>query len=127
MRPIFIPEPQILSKIYYSKNFTLFSKIVKLSSKFQKFWYQIDEIVPIFAPILENSENITYVDTSFCTGLSHRYTGRRPILRPISAACLRIDLCTKNPPGPITMNTAYPKWHFIIMTTKHSQNVLINW
>ena len=38
MRPIFIPESQILSKI--TKNFTLFSKIVKLSSKFQKFWYR---------------------------------------------------------------------------------------
>ena len=29
----------------------------------------------------------------------HLYT-RRLILRPISAACPRIDLCTKNPPSP---------------------------
>ena len=29
----------------------LFSKIVKLSSKVQEFWYHIDEIGPIFAPI----------------------------------------------------------------------------
>ena len=47
-----------------TKNFTLFSKIVKLSSKL---WYQIDEIGPIFVPILENFENMTYVYTSFCT------------------------------------------------------------
>ena len=65
MRPIFIPESQILSKIY---NFTLFSKIVELSSKFQKFWYQIDENGSIFVPILENFENMTHVFTSFCTG-----------------------------------------------------------
>ena len=39
----------------------------KLSSKFQKFWYQIDEIGPIFAPILEKFENMTHVYTSFCT------------------------------------------------------------
>ena len=65
MRPIFIPEPQNLSKIY--QNFALFSKIVKLSSKFRKFWYQIDEIGPIFAPFLENFENMTHVYTSFCT------------------------------------------------------------
>ena len=65
MRPIFIAELQILSKL--TKNFTLFSKIVKLSSKFWKFWYQIDEIEPIFAPILENFENMTHVYTSFCT------------------------------------------------------------
>ena len=43
----------------FTKNFTLFSKIVKLSSKFQKFWYQTDEIGTIFAPILENFENMT--------------------------------------------------------------------
>ena len=41
--------------------------MVKLSSKFRKFWYQIDEIGPIFAPILENFENMTHVYTSFCT------------------------------------------------------------
>ena len=34
----------------------------------------------------------------------HRYT-RRLILRPISAAHPRIDLCTKNPPGPNTKQT----------------------
>ena len=66
MRPIFIPQPQILSKIY-QKNFTLFSKIVKFSSKFRKFWYQINEIGPIFEPILENFENMNYVYTNFCT------------------------------------------------------------
>ena len=38
-----------------------------LSSKFKKFWYQIDEIGPIFPPILENFENMTHVYTSFCT------------------------------------------------------------
>ena len=65
MRPIFIPEPQILSKIYF--NFTLFSKIVKISDKFWKFWYQIDEIGPIFAPVLEKFENMTHVYTTFCT------------------------------------------------------------
>ena len=53
MRPIFIPEPQILSKI--CKKFHKFSKIVMLLSKF---WYQIDEIGPIFMLILENFENI---------------------------------------------------------------------
>ena len=65
MRPIFIPEPQILSII--SKNLTFSPKIVKLSKKFWKFGYQIDEIEPIFAPILENFENMTHVYTSFCT------------------------------------------------------------
>ena len=34
---------------------------VKFSSKFWEFWYQIDEIGPIFVPILENFENITYM------------------------------------------------------------------
>ena len=38
-----------------------------LSSKFWKFWYQIDEIGLIFAPILDNFENMTHVYTSFCT------------------------------------------------------------
>ena len=33
------------------KKFTLFSKIFKLYSKFRKFWYQIDKIGPIFAPV----------------------------------------------------------------------------
>ena len=41
--------------------------MVKLSSKFRKFLYQIDEISPIFGPILENFENMTHVYTSFCT------------------------------------------------------------
>ena len=76
-RPIFIPnftekwDPFLYQshKFYVklTKNFTLFSKIVKLSNKFRKFWYQIDEIGPIFAPILENFENMTHVYTSFCT------------------------------------------------------------
>ena len=62
-RPIFIPNfaekwgpflyqsHKFQAKI--TKIFTLFSKIVKLSSKFRKFWYQIDETGPIFAPILK--------------------------------------------------------------------------
>ena len=65
MRPIFIPEPQILSKIYYK--FQIIFQNFQLSSKVQKFWYQIDEIGPIFMPILENFENMTHVYTSFCT------------------------------------------------------------
>ena len=65
-RPIFIPNfaekwDPFLYQIHK------FYKIVKLSSKFRKFWYQIDEIGPIFAPILENFENMTHVYTSFCT------------------------------------------------------------
>ena len=48
----------------FTENFTLFSKIVKLSSKF---WYQIDEIGPIFMPIFDNFENMTHVYTIFCT------------------------------------------------------------
>ena len=63
MRPIFIPEPQILNLLKISHN----SKISKFSSKFLKFWYQIDKIGPIFMPILENFENMTHVYTSFCT------------------------------------------------------------
>ena len=51
----------------FTKKFTLFSKIVKLYSKFRKFWYQIDKIGPIFAPILENFKIMTHVYTSFCT------------------------------------------------------------
>ena len=53
MRPIFIPEPQI-SKQNITKKFTFSPQIVKLSRKFRNFLYQIDEIGPIFAPILEN-------------------------------------------------------------------------
>ena len=64
MRPIFIPEPQILRKIY-QKFHIIFQNL--LSSRFQKFWYKIDEIGPILAPILENFQNMTYVYTSFCT------------------------------------------------------------
>ena len=86
-----VPGPQILSK--FTKNFTLFSKIVKLSSKFEKFWYQIYGIGPIFASSLENFENITNVYTRFCTD-------RRLILQPISAARPQINLCTKNPLVP---------------------------
>ena len=41
--------------------------MVKLSRKFRKFWYQIDEIGPIFDTILENFENMTHFYTSFCT------------------------------------------------------------
>ena len=65
MRPIFIPKPQILSKSYLK-----FHVIFQNRSAFkqiQKFWYQIDEIGPIFAPILGNFENMTHVYTSFCT------------------------------------------------------------
>ena len=62
MRPIFIPEPQILSKIYWK--FHIFPKIVKLSDKF---WYQIDKIGFICAPNLEKFENMTHVYTHFCT------------------------------------------------------------
>ena len=67
MRPIFIPDPHILSNIYWK--FHIIFLIVKLSSKFRKFWYQIDEIGSIFAPawILENFENRIHVYTSFCT------------------------------------------------------------
>ena len=32
----------------------------------RKFWYQTDEIGPIWLPTLENLENMTYVYTSFC-------------------------------------------------------------
>ena len=56
MRPIFYQSHRCKAK--FTKIFTLFSKIVKLSSKFRKFSYQIDEIGPIFAPVLENFENI---------------------------------------------------------------------
>ena len=95
MRPIFLPEPQILSKIY-KKISHYFSKIIKLSSKF---WYQIDEIGPIFTPILENFKDMTnvYTRTVLHWIRGHRYT-RRLILRPISAARPRIDFYTKNSP-----------------------------
>ena len=39
-----------------------FSKIVKLSSTFWKFWYQIDEAGPIFKQILDNFENMTHAE-----------------------------------------------------------------
>ena len=99
MRPIFIPESQILSKIYLKFHIIfLFTQIVKLSRKFQKFWCQIDKIRPIFTPILEMFENMTHVYQFLHWIRGHRYT-RRLILRPISAARPRVDLCTKNPPG----------------------------
>ena len=76
-RPIFIPnfaekwDPFLYQshkfEAKFTKNLTLFSKFVKFLSKFWKFWYQIDEIGPIFAPLLENFENMTHVYTSFCT------------------------------------------------------------
>ena len=48
--------------------------------------------------LLENFKNMTHVYTSFLHWIrGHPYT-RRMILRPISAARPRIDLCTKNPP-----------------------------
>ena len=76
-----------------------FPKLFKLSSKFKEFWYQIDETGHIFAPILENFENMTHVKYQFLHWIrGHRFT-RRLILRPISVARPRIDLCTKNPPG----------------------------
>ena len=96
MRPIFIPEPQIFNKS--TENFTLFSKIVKLSSKFWKFWYQIDEIGPIFTQNFITSwkyNPFLYLFLHLIRG--YRYT-RRLILGPIPAARPRIDLCTKNPP-----------------------------
>ena len=62
-RPIFIPnfaekwDPFLYQSHKFeaklSKNFTFISKIVRLLSKFQKFWDQIDGIGPIFTPILE--------------------------------------------------------------------------
>ena len=67
MRPIFIPEPQILSKIYQKFHSIFDNWLSFFSSKFRKFCYQIDEIGPIFAAILENFENMTHVYTSFCT------------------------------------------------------------
>ena len=45
----FLPQSQILSKIY-QKFGIIFQLIVKLSSKFGKFWYKIYEIGPIFGP-----------------------------------------------------------------------------
>ena len=51
----------------FKLKFHIFSKIVELSSKFLKFWYQIYEIGPIFIQILENLENLTQFCTSFCT------------------------------------------------------------
>ena len=55
-----------------------------LSNKFQKFWYQIDEIRPIFAQSLDIFKNMIhkYVYTSFYSQYGgHRYT-RRLILQP---------------------------------------------
>ena len=46
--------------------------MIKLSSKFQKFWYRIDEIGPIFTPILENFEN-----TGMPTGTDFPYFVRK--------------------------------------------------
>ena len=37
------------------------------SSKFWKLWCQIDEIGPIFTPVLEYFENMIHVYISFCT------------------------------------------------------------
>ena len=89
------PLKQILPE-----DFTFFSKIVELSSKFQKFWYQIDKIGPILVPILEKIENMTQVYISFCTkGVIIITIYRRLILQPISNARPRIDLCIENPPG----------------------------
>ena len=77
-RPIFIPnfaekwDPflyqshKFLSKIY-QKFLNYLSKLLSFQSKFQNFCYQIDEIRPIFVPILEKIENVTHVYTSFCS------------------------------------------------------------
>ena len=45
-----------------------FPKLLSFQANFGNFWYQIlNEIGPIFVPILENFENMTHVYTSFCT------------------------------------------------------------
>ena len=44
-----------------------FPKLLSFQGNSGNFLYQIDEIGPIFAPILENFENMTDVYTSFCT------------------------------------------------------------
>ena len=43
--------------------------MVKLSSKFWKFLYQIDKIGPILVPVFKNFHNMTYVYGNFCTEL----------------------------------------------------------
>ena len=119
-RPVFIPnfaekcEPFLYQshklQAKFTKNVTLFSKIVKLSSQFRKFWYQIDEIGPIlrqFKTILKTWPMFIPV---FALYKGHCYT-KRLILRPISAARPRIYLCTKNPPP----RGHWPTPHFATM------------
>ena len=88
----------------FTENFTLFSKIVKLSSKFCKFLYQFDEIGPISMQILENFENMTHIYTSFCTEKG-TLLYQEPDLRPISTVPPRIDLCTKIPLPTVAKGT----------------------
>ena len=69
MRPLINQSHKF--KANFTENFTLFSIIVKLSSTFWKFLYQIHKIGPIFwaifTQILDNFENMTHIYTSFCT------------------------------------------------------------
>ena len=107
-RPILIPKMRPIFQSHkcqanFTENCTLFSKLVKLSRKFQKFGYQIDEIGPIFKEILDYFENyMTYFHTSFCINWIRGYCyTRRLILRPISAAHSQIGLSTRNLPSRI--------------------------
>ena len=72
--------------------------MLSFQANFGNLGSRIDEIGPIFAPVLENFENMTMFIPVLHWIRGHHYTSRL-ILWLISAApCPRIDLCTKSPP-----------------------------
>ena len=95
-RPIFIPEPQLLRKIY-QKLLHFFPKLLSIQANLGNLvsdWWN-------WAYFRANFRNFWKYDPCLYQFLfwirGHRFT-RRLTLRPISAACPRIDLCTKKPP-----------------------------
>ena len=94
-RPIFVPnfaekwDPSYARATNFKQNlltnFTFFPKIVKLSSTFRKFWYQIDKITPIFLPIQKVLNIWPMFIPVFVLNKGSSIT-RRLILRPTSAA-----------------------------------------
>ena len=98
MGPIFIPEPQILSKISLNMSYH-FPKLLSFQANFRNFGIRLMKS-GLFSRQFKKIWKYYPCLYQFLHWIrGHRYT-RRLILRPISAARPRIDLCTKNLPPP---------------------------
>ena len=65
MRPIFILDPQVKQNLLEISHY--FPKLLSFQANFENFSIKLMKFGPIFAPGLENFENMTHVYTSFCT------------------------------------------------------------